>query len=260
VVGRLRRRTGESGFPDRGAGLLDRRAGHDRRVRPVDGFGRTGRLPEQHLCRDGDDVPAQGRRYFALRTRGVAQVPLLRGPDRDLRLLVRVVERARDQRLRDRHPRAGAVVRGHDVHPGRRQLPVEPAGLDRDRLHHRRLALQHLRRPAGGLARLPHRRPADPPGGRADVPALHHGRLVERQHDLGHRRQRRLRARDHVALLHGVVGLRCCPSGSAARSARRPSPKTRQESPSTPRASKRSSGTRSPTRSSCASSRASCCR
>ena len=82
---------------------------------------------------------------------------------------------------------AGRVVREHDVHPGRRQLPVEPAGLDRHRLHHRRLALQHLRRPAGRVAQLHHRRPADPPRRRPDVPAVHHRRLVERQHDLGDR-------------------------------------------------------------------------
>ena len=45
------------------------------------------------------------------------------------------------------------------VHPGRRQLPVEPARLHRHRLHPRRLDLQHLRRAAGGLAELRHRRP-----------------------------------------------------------------------------------------------------
>ena len=43
-------------------------------------------------------------------------------------------------------------------HPGRGRLPVEPAGLDRHRLHHRRLAVQHLRRSAGGVAELRDRR------------------------------------------------------------------------------------------------------
>ena len=85
-------------------------------------------------------------------------------PDRHLRLLVRLVERARHQRLRHRHARAGPVVLGHDLHTGRRRLPVEPAGLDRHRLHHRRLALQHLRRAARGVAQLRDRRAADPPG------------------------------------------------------------------------------------------------
>ena len=115
--------------------------------------------------------PQKAGRHLAVRPRGVAQVPLLRRPDRDVRLLVRMVERAGDQRLRDRDARAGRVVREHDVHPGRRQLPVEPAGLDRDRLHPRRLALQHLRRTARGVAQLRDRRPADPPGRRPDVPA-----------------------------------------------------------------------------------------
>ena len=129
-------------------------------------------------------------------------------PDRDVRLLVRMVERAGDQRLRDRDARAGRVVRGHDVHPGRRQLPVEPAGLDRHRLHHRRLALQHLRRTARGVAQLRDRRPADSPRRRPDVPPVHHRRLVERQHDLGDRQRRRPRAGAHLALLHGVVRVR----------------------------------------------------
>ena len=146
-------------------------------------------------------------------------------PDRHVRLLVRVVERAGDQRLRDRHARAGRVVLEHDVHAGRRQLPVEPGGLDRDRLHPRRLALQHLRRAAGGVAQLRDRRPADPAGRRADVPALHHRRLVERQHDLGDRHRRRPRPGDDLALLHGVVVLRLRDGGGVR--ARIPQPRVR---------------------------------
>ena len=287
LVGRLRRRTGEPGVPDRCAGRLDRCARNHGRVRPVDDLGPARSAAEQRLCRDGDDVPAEGRRHLAVRARGVAEVPLLHRPDRDVRLLVRVVERAGDQRLRDRDARAGRVVREHDVHPGRRQLPVEPAGLDRHRLHHRRLALQHLRRTAGGVAQLRDRRPADPPRRRPDVPPVHHRRLVERQHDLGDRQRRRPRAGAHLALLHGVVGVRlrdgggvragipqprvgyargrcaprrpsrwsctrCCRSASAERSAPRPSPATRRRSPSTRRPSTCSSAMRSRTCSSCA--------
>ena len=52
---------------------------------------------------------------ISLYARGVAQVLRLHRPYRHLRLLVRVVERARDQRLRDQDARPGAVVRGHDL-------------------------------------------------------------------------------------------------------------------------------------------------
>ena len=208
LVGRLRRRTGQSGVPDCRTGILDRGSRHDRRGRPVDDLGAARRAPEQRLRRDGDDVPEQGRRHLPVRARGMAQVLLLHRPDRHLRLLVRLVERARDQRLRHRHPDAGPVVLGYDLHAGRRQLPVEPAGVDRHRLHHRRLALQHLRRAAGRLAGLPHGRALAHPGRRIDVPALYHRRLVERQHDLGDRCKRRLRPRDRLAVLHGVVGVR----------------------------------------------------
>ena len=55
----------------------------------------------------------------------------------------------------------------HNVHPGRGELPVEPAGLHRHRLHRGRLALQRLRRAAGGLGRLCHGRHAGGPGCRA---------------------------------------------------------------------------------------------
>ena len=207
-MGRVRHRTGQPGVPDCGARRLDRSAGHHRRLRPLDDLGLHRRASEQRLRRDGDDVPAEGRRNLALRARGLAQVLRLDRPDRHLRLLVRLVERPRHQRLRHRHARAGPVVLGHDVHTGRRRLPMEPAGLDRHRLHHRRLALQHLRRTARGVAQLRDRRDADPPGRGAHVPALHHRGLVERQHDVGDRRRRRPRPRDDLALLHGVVGLR----------------------------------------------------
>ena len=154
LVGRVRHRTGESGLPDRRAWSLDRGARHHGRLRPMDDLGVPRRAPEQRLRRDGDDVPREGRRHLAVRARGLAEVLRLHRPGRDVRLLVRVVERARHQRLRDRHAGPGRVVRGHDLHAGPRQLPVEPAGLDRHRVHHRRLALQHLRRTAGRLAQL----------------------------------------------------------------------------------------------------------
>ena len=56
LVGRLRRRTGEPGLPDRGAGCLDRRARHHGRVRPVDDLGsprraaRTTSTPRWRRC------------------------------------------------------------------------------------------------------------------------------------------------------------------------------------------------------------------
>ena len=206
-MGRLRRRTRKPGVPHRSAGCLDRCPRHHRRIRPVDDLGPPRRAPEQRLRRDGDDVPAQGRRHLPVRARSLAQVPVADRAGRDVRLLVRLVERARHQRLRHRHAGAGRVVLGHDVHPGRGQLPVEPARLHRHRLHPRRLALQHLRRPAGGVAQLRHRGRADPARGGAHVPAIPHRRLVQRQHDLGDRRRRWARPGHDLAVLHGLVGL-----------------------------------------------------
>ena len=54
VVGRVRRRTGEPGVPDRGARRLDRRPRHHRRVRAVDDLGLPRRAAEQHPRRAGD--------------------------------------------------------------------------------------------------------------------------------------------------------------------------------------------------------------
>ena len=117
------------------------------------------------------------------------------------------------------------------------------------------------------------------PGVRVDVPALRHRRVVERQHGVADRRQRRPRLGSHLALLHGLVLVRirdgggvcarvplprdryaegpACVGGvlggrlraAAARRRRdgghrRRSPRTRPGSPSTPRRSTRSSATR----------------
>ena len=49
---------------------------------------------------------------------------------------------------------------------------------------------------------------ADHPGLRAHVRPVHHGRLVEREHDLGDREERRSRARPRLAVLHVLVGVR----------------------------------------------------
>ena len=85
----------------------------------------------------------------------------------------------------------GRVVLRHHVDLERRGLRPQPADRDRHRADRDRLAVQHLRRAAGRLVRLRDRRAALHPGVRADVPALHHGRLVELEHRLRHRRQRR---------------------------------------------------------------------
>ena len=79
--------------------------------RPLDHLGHHRRAPGVHLLRARGDVPGQAGRPVGLRAGGMAQALLLRRPDRGLRLLVRVVERARDLRKPDRVPAARRVRR-----------------------------------------------------------------------------------------------------------------------------------------------------
>ena len=127
VVGRVRRRAREPRLPDRGAGWLDRRARHRRRVHPVVDLDQPRSAAEQHPRRAGVDVPEQVGRRGAVRTRGVAQVPDARRSCGHVRLLDRLVGRAVDQRARGRHADPGGVVLGYDVDDERRGLRPQPA-------------------------------------------------------------------------------------------------------------------------------------
>ena len=104
----------------------------------------------------------------------------------------------------------------------RRRLPPLAAGPHRHRLHHRRLALQHLRRAAGRVARLRHRRPAVHPRLRADVPPVPHRRLVQRQHDRG----RSARAAASRSRSPGCTSCAGRPTGSRPSRRSRPSTTT----------------------------------
>ena len=102
---------------------------------------------------------------------------------------------------------ARVVLRLDVVRVGRWLRP-QPRGRARDGAHPARLAVQHLRGPAGGVVRLRDRRAAVHPRVRADVPAVHHGRLVELEHQLRDRGQRGARARARLAVLHVLVVVR----------------------------------------------------
>ena len=208
MVGRLRRRPRQPGVPDRGPGRVDRCARHHGRLRPVDDLDQPRRAAEQRPRRAGGDVPEQVGRHRALRPRGLAQVPHADRPARHVRLLDRLVGRALDQRARCRHPDPGRVVLRLHLGRERGHLRPQPGDRDRHRPDHPGLGLQRLRRAPGGLVRLRHGRAADHPRLRPDVPALRHGRVVERQHELGDRRQRRPGARARVAVLHVLVVVR----------------------------------------------------
>ena len=147
--------------------------------------------------------PEKSGRARALRARGLAQVHDARRPDRDVRLLDRLVGRARVQRALHRADRPGRVVPGRAVRRARRTTPrstgyfstgtVEgrPAAADRHRADPRRLALQLPRRTRRRDVRLPRRRAAHGPALRDDDPAVPERRLRQREpdiHDQGDRR------------------------------------------------------------------------
>ena len=208
-MGRLRRRTGNPGF------LIAALGGSIGALGTTGAFVlwtisvSLGALQNNIHAELATMFPQQVRRHLAVRARGVAQVPHADRPAGDVRLLVRLVERARDQRLRGRHADPGRVVLGHHLDPGRGRLRLSLPICDRHRPASSLVWLFNIFgvRPAvwfgyvtGGAA--------DPPRGRADVPAVPHRRLVERQHDVEHRHRRRPRARADLALLHGLVGVR----------------------------------------------------
>ena len=99
---------------------------------------------------------------------GLAQALLVRGPDRRFRLLVRLVERARDLREPDRVPahrrvRRRQLLRNHDLGPADHLLPARLATADRGNGHRPLLDLQHSRHASGRRAQLCRRGPDDHP-------------------------------------------------------------------------------------------------
>ena len=141
------------------------------------------RAPGVHLLRARRHVPGQAGRPVGLRARGLAQALLLRGPDRGLRLLVRLVERARDLREPDRLPadrrvRRRGVLRDDDLDP-----PIihaaRVAAADRRHVHRALLDLQHPRHAARRRAQLRRRGADDLPDPRDRHRRLRHRRLLE---------------------------------------------------------------------------------
>jgi hypothetical protein len=112
---------------------------------------------QARLLRAGGHVPGQAGRALRLRARGVAQVLLARGTDRRVRLLVRLVERARHLRQPDRLPahrlvRRGGLLRDRELGSAP-DPPPRVAAADRGHVHRPLLGLQHLgMRPPSGSA------------------------------------------------------------------------------------------------------------
>jgi hypothetical protein len=208
VVGRLRRRPRKPRVPDRRARLVDRCARHDGRVPALDDLDLPGRAAEQHPRRARVHVPEQVGRRRPVRARGVAQVPDAHRPAGDVRVLDRLVGRALRERPRRRHAAAERVLLEVDVDALGRRLHPHAPGRPRLRADPRRVAVQHLRRPPRGVVRLRHGRAAVPPGLRAHVPAVRHGRLAQLEHDVVDRLRRRPPADPRLAVLHVLVGVR----------------------------------------------------
>ena len=182
MVGRLRRRTREPGFPDRRSGRLDRRARHHRGLRAVDDLGLLGALQNNVYAEMATMFPNKSGGISLYAHEAWRKYLSADRPAGHLRLLVRLVGV-----LAINGFVIGTLVQAEwfsdttftqDVGNFHWSLPVY-IGIG----CHPRLDLQHLRRAAGGVAQLRHRRRADPAGCGADVPALPDRRLVERQHD-----------------------------------------------------------------------------
>ena len=176
-----------------GLGALGARSGRLGRRHPVDDVGGHRRASQLRLLRARGDVPEALGRHRDLRPRGVEEVPLVRRPDRGVRLLDRLVGRAVGDRRRRRLPRPGPVLhvvrgRGLVVEPLVADLRAVHLLLVPDRPHHRHhrgdLDVQRARHAARRVGRLRHGRPAPDPARRHHVPALHHRRLALGQHAL----------------------------------------------------------------------------
>ena len=107
------------------------------------GYGAVGdlrrRLADERLglLGAGDDVPRPVGRDLPVRERGLAQVHDACRSTGHVRLLDRLVGRARDLRQPHRLADPGAVVLQHQLGRVRRRRPPEPLQLHRDRMHRR---------------------------------------------------------------------------------------------------------------------------
>ena len=226
LVRRLRDRAGQSRLPARRARLLGPRPGRLGRCVPLGAHRSHHRAGDGPLLGACGDVPEQVGGIPDLRERGLAQVHDDRRSDRHIRLLDRLVGRARVPRLVLAARRAGGVVPERAVRDERirrrpdrrrvlqyRQRPHRASAPDRDRDHSRRLGVQRLRDA--------HRRGLQLPGGRpADDPALllHDPPVPQRRLRLGQphlqaqrpgARLGRLADRPRVDLDHDLVGGGC---------------------------------------------------
>ena len=183
LVRRLRHRAREPGIPPRVARLFGWRP---RRLGRRDALGDLGdrRGVHQHdLLRARRDVPGEVRRPRPLRARGVAQVLDARRPDRDVRVLDRVVGGARGQRHLHRPDHPGRVVPERAVRwrveqPRCHGLLLDRNGQGRSATAHRHradprgVALQRPRRTRRGDLRIPRGRAAHGAALRDDDPAV----------------------------------------------------------------------------------------
>ena len=191
----------------------------------LDHLGRDRRPAGLRVRRARGDVPRQAGRPLRVRAGRLAQVLLAGRADRRVRLLVRVVERARRVRDLRRAPadhgvRWGGLLRHHDVRRARGHPADQLGRAHRRHVHRPVLPLQHPRHAAGGLVQLRRGRAHDPAGGRDRDRRLHHRRLLEPSdqlelprrdaHRLRRSRQRvpPVRARDGLAVHHRVVDVR----------------------------------------------------
>ena len=226
-------------------------------------------LHHDALRRDGGDVPGQAGRLPAVCARGLAKVLHARRPGRGLRLLARLVGRARvPRRVRRARSSPFGMVPGRAVRErvlrelGGRGLLLDRRGRDRPaaphrhRAHPRSVALQHPWHSRRGRVRLSRRRAAHGATLRVHGAPVPERRLRQRQSDLGSsRRHGRSRSQATSVSTWEVIGSRSSGSGSwpgrpgESTPARRSRPSTRtpsttRSSPSAPRASSRSSSTR----------------
>ena len=158
------------------------------------------------VLRAGGDVPGQAGRPRHVRQGRLAQVLLAGRPDRDVRLLVRLVERAGHLRRADRVPAGRRVLHQLELqgsqHRQHRRLDGQRGGCglhnragDRPDLHLPVLVVQRARHAAGRVAQLRDRRGDGGTGDRAG------GRPVR---DGQHQQPRRQRQR-HVEHAHRRV-------------------------------------------------------
>lgn len=195
-----------AGGVDRNARLLDRIARGVARHPPLGRLDADRPRGQQGLHGARGHVPGEARRHLALRHRGLALPLRPRGPGRNIRLLVRLVEL--DGRLRG-HRRlagAGAVVPGGDLGQARRARRRHLPSRRRGRGARARVGGEHARPATHDVGGICHRGDAARPARRLHAAPVRHRRVVGRVLH-GHARRRgsalgRVEARTRVALRH----------------------------------------------------------